>query len=126
MFLTSVVANYRHEDGGQRDDARLAGLFGSLGDSMFTLFQASLGGMDWGDAVRPLKQVSILYVVMTSAYISFVIVALMNMVTGIFCEQALECMANDKEAQIGEEMTRYKKFEQELKVIFTEIDANGD
>merc|ERR1712217_21828 len=49
-----------------------------------------------------------------------------NMVTGIFCEQALDSIASDKEVQIGAEVDKYSKFSKQMKEIFERIDKNSD
>merc|ERR1719330_1797277 len=52
--------------------------------------------------------------------------ALLNVVTGILTSNTIEAMSTDKEALIAEEMARYQNFEREMRLMFQEIDVDGD
>eukprot|EP00413_Alexandrium_margalefii_P030028 CAMPEP_0204556198 /NCGR_PEP_ID=MMETSP0661-20131031/29422_1 /ASSEMBLY_ACC=CAM_ASM_000606 /TAXON_ID=109239 /ORGANISM="Alexandrium margalefi, Strain AMGDE01CS-322" /LENGTH=59 /DNA_ID=CAMNT_0051563305 /DNA_START=56 /DNA_END=231 /DNA_ORIENTATION=+ len=57
---------------------------------MFTLFQAITGGISWHEPVETLGQVSVMLVWLFTAYLSFTYFAVMNVVTGVFCNSAIE------------------------------------
>jgi len=66
-------------------------LFGNLYKSTLTLFQGISGGHDWDTVVRPvLDLISPWAALLLVLYISFAILAVMNVVTGLFVESAME------------------------------------
>merc|ERR1711971_157349 len=72
--------------------------FGSLGDAVFSLYQSITGGINWKDLATPLMdQISPWMSVFVSAYVAFCVLALMNIVTGVFVESALQTAKSDKE-----------------------------
>jgi len=76
----------------------LTDFYGGMDRSMFSLFEALFGGQDWDVLVRPLMEnvgggMSLLFVF----YIAFSTLAMMNVVTGVFVENVLECAKKDRE-----------------------------
>merc|ERR1719424_842237 len=63
--------------------------FGSLTRSILSLYEAILGGADWNDEIVPLIDIHWVLGLMFMAYIAFAILAMLNVVTGIFVESAL-------------------------------------
>jgi len=69
----------------------LESFYGSVALTMYGLFQTATGGIDWGDMAEPLiVMVSPLMGGMFSLYIAFTSLAVMNIVTGIFVDSALQ------------------------------------
>merc|ERR1712228_718482 len=62
--------------------------FGSLPDSMYTLFMAMCNGIDWGDLSTPLAQAGDHYVAVFIFYIFFTYFGLMNVITSVFVQSA--------------------------------------
>lgn len=97
IFFTQLVLDHRLEvgDAGSGD---LLACWDSLGRSAMTLFQAITGGIDWDLAVTPLvRHISLALAPLFCLYIAFTMIALMNVVTGVFVENAIECANRDKE-----------------------------
>jgi len=95
--MTEIVSDYRHrnEDVVTPDLERY---FGSLGDTLLTFFQAITGGVDWGEAVKPLMvHISPVLAPVFALYIAFAMLAVMNIVTGVFVESALISAREDKD-----------------------------
>jgi len=93
-------------------------------DSMYTMLAAITGGIDWVEAVRPLEEIHILYRVLWMFYIVFVVIGVLNVLTGIFVERACEISGLDKDLVVQTEMKRNEIFQQEMKRIFVEADAD--
>ena len=55
--------------------------FGSLADSMLSLFMSISGGVSWENVVTPLKAVSVAWVFLFLFYVSFTYFAVLNVVT---------------------------------------------
>lgn len=79
-------------------DQDLDMLYGSVSSSMLALFQSVTGGLDWQTAVLPLSNnISPVLSVAFCAYIAFTVLAVMNVVTGVFVENALISAKRDQE-----------------------------
>merc|ERR1711988_480686 len=77
---------------------QLQHFFGSVGRSALTLFQSIAGGVDWNDAVVPLaSQISPVLVVSFCLYIIFMVLAFLNVTTGVFVEASLKSASADRD-----------------------------
>lgn len=99
--------------------------YGTLLDAMYTLLAAITGGIDWTEAVEPLEHISILYRVLWVFYVVFVVIGVMNVLTGIFVERACEMSGLDKDLLIQAEMKRNEAFIVEMKRCFEEADEDN-
>jgi len=99
VYLTHIVSEYRlgHEDL-SHDIRALQYYYGSLFRSILTLYQATAGGLSWDVAVAPLiDHIHPLLGVVFALYIAFVLLAIMNVVTGVFVESAMQSAKQDKD-----------------------------
>jgi len=99
--------------------------YGSVVNTMYTLLASITGGVDWADAVRPLENVSLVYRLLYSFYMVFVVIGVLNVLTGIFVERACELSGLDRDLVIQSELKRNETFLIEMKKIFEEADADG-
>lgn len=90
-------------------------------ESVCTLFLAITGGLSWDDAFRPLR-FSPLAVVLLVLYIIVTVFAVLNVVTGVFCNTAIESAQSDKDIAIMKQMRKHDAQVQALRHIFKEID----
>eukprot|EP00931_Biecheleriopsis_adriatica_P064309 TRINITY_DN39108_c0_g1_i1.p1 TRINITY_DN39108_c0_g1~~TRINITY_DN39108_c0_g1_i1.p1 ORF type:complete len:556 (+),score=100.91 TRINITY_DN39108_c0_g1_i1:43-1710(+) len=101
LYFTQLVTGARHRadegdssvtDPQVQETLRiLEQLYGSLFRSVLTLFQGITGGHDWDTLVQPLATfVSPWASLLLIGYILFAIIAVMNVVTGLFVESAIE------------------------------------
>lgn len=81
------------------DVSHLKSYFGSLGRAVLTLWEAMSGGMDWDGVADPLLQeIGVLTAFMFAAYIAFALLALLNVVTGVFVQTALNSAKKEEDA----------------------------
>jgi len=66
-------------------------------DSMHTLFMSITGGINWEDAYEPLKKVSLVAVALMNLFIVIGFFTILNVVTGVFVNTAIEGAAADKD-----------------------------
>jgi len=79
--------------------------FHSLGQTILSLWQALSGGVDWGDVADPLmSEVEPLLGVAFAAFIAFAILALMNVVTGVFVQTALHSAEQEEETFLTDQI----------------------
>jgi voltage-gated sodium channel len=99
VTLTQIVSDHRMDSTPGEHHLILSGKFGSVYRSMLTLYQCNTGGMDWKDATDPLDDynVSIMLTPLFCLYVAFFVLAIMNVVTGVFVESALKSAKDDKE-----------------------------
>lgn len=125
-YLTQVATNYRAT---ASEDDELAGEltanYGTLLESIYVLFQAVSGGADWGDVANPLLELHWAYAVFFIVFMCFALFAVLNVVTGVFVEGALERAAMDKEAMIQHELDSQQSNVKNLEQTFRDIDTDG-
>jgi len=102
LYVTQLVADNTQETncGGRasEDCELLEDWYGSVPRSMLTLFQTITGGVDWDFVVRPLSDlISPLVALLITFYIAFSVLALMNVVTGVFVDSVLVSAKEDKD-----------------------------
>jgi hypothetical protein len=103
---------------------KLEDFFGSLFLSMFFLFQSISGGESWGVLTEPLLRLHWWYGVFMALFQCFTLLALLNIVTGIFVEGAIEKAQTDKEAMIQMELEGEQGRLQQLTEVFKDIDED--
>lgn len=98
VYFTQLTLSYRIEHEGAASAAELEEYFGSVGTSMMSLFQTVTGGIDWRDVAGPLMQhISPFMGFVFAFYIAATSIALMNIVTGVFVEGALQRGREDRD-----------------------------
>mmetsp|Transcript_51128 Transcript_51128/g.91848 ORF Transcript_51128/g.91848 Transcript_51128/m.91848 type:complete len:538 (+) Transcript_51128:127-1740(+) len=130
VALTQLVADHVNEQSAlgkpiAADDDMLF-FFGSVGHTIFALFMTTAGGIDWKDAAVPLITVGNMAI---SIYIAFVVIMLMcvmNVLTGIFCQAAIETAASDRENMMHTQLEETKEYVEVLKTLFLSWDDTGD
>eukprot|EP00929_Paragymnodinium_shiwhaense_P088575 TRINITY_DN48894_c0_g1_i1.p1 TRINITY_DN48894_c0_g1~~TRINITY_DN48894_c0_g1_i1.p1 ORF type:complete len:771 (-),score=104.12 TRINITY_DN48894_c0_g1_i1:85-2220(-) len=99
VFLAQLVAEIKEDNlgNGVEMDADLDLYFGTFDRAMLSLYQAASKGIPWALLVRPLYNNCHFTVVLAfCAYISFVLFAIMNVVTGMFVGS---CIKGGEEAE---------------------------
>merc|ERR1719421_1127519 len=71
--------------------------FGNLPRGMYTLLKAVSGGQNWGEIAEPLKHISWSLLNIFCLYIGVIILAVLNIVTSIFIENARKNAERDKD-----------------------------
>merc|ERR1712083_258523 len=80
--------------------ARLTYHYATLPDAMLTLFMAISGGVSWMDVARPLRELDETWLMIFLVFITFTYFAVLNVVTGVFCQSAIESGKLDQEAMV--------------------------
>jgi len=126
MFAQSTYDHLASQvEAGTPIDEDLSKNFGTLGRTLYTLFSASTGGCDWQDVAAPLGDVHFACLAGFIIYISFQYFCVMNVVTGIFCQSALEIAKNDREDMIVQQLQDKDRYVASLQDLFREWDGNG-
>jgi len=100
--------------------------YGTVADSMTTLFMAVSGGKDWDDLLMPLRAVSDMYLGFFIVYICVVLFGVMNVITAVFCENASQIAHVDKDLVIQDEIARQTEERRQIKEFFNFYDDDSD
>ncbi|CAE7764128.1 Scn8a [Symbiodinium sp. CCMP2592] len=100
--------------------------FGNVPRSVYTLFQTTLGGISWHEVTDSLAQVDVLSFCLMFAYIIFTILALMNVFTGVFVDNAVQNSKKQRKIQIEETIDRKRTSLDQIIEFFVATDLNGD
>eukprot|EP00913_Durusdinium_trenchii_P030754 g28804.t1 len=97
-----------------------------VSSAMFTLFMAISGGVSWEDALKlgEMEQISPLAVMCMTLFIIITVFAILNVVTGVFCNTAIESAHADRDIAIMKQMVKQKAQVEALQDIFLEIDRD--
>lgn len=96
--------------------------WGSLPRSMYTLFKCMTNGVDWDMVVHPLEWY---WVALFMIYISFAYFAVLNVVTGVFCQSAIESAQHDQDMVIQGQIQNKSWYVQRTKQLFKDIDIDN-
>lgn len=126
ICLLQFILKPLQDETGLDNDSRevLIDLYGSLILAMYTMFQAISGGMDWGDAASPLGNVSGALVVFFAIYVAFSTLCVLNIITGIFVENAFSNSRKDATTQAMEHMAAHKSWLLDIREVFEGADMN--
>jgi len=91
VLLTQVIIEYARDDSDLLQEGRpLHTFYGSLARVLLSLYQAFTGGVDWDNLVSPLTDdLSPVFAGLFALYIGFAVLAMLNVITGVFVESAL-------------------------------------
>jgi len=95
--------------------------FGSLRATMTSLFMSIAGGTNWEELVFPLELISPVWTVIFLFYISFTYFAVLNVVTGFFCQGAIESAQRDESQQIQALVDNKEAHLKRIEELFCEI-----
>eukprot|EP00929_Paragymnodinium_shiwhaense_P108861 TRINITY_DN75208_c0_g1_i1.p1 TRINITY_DN75208_c0_g1~~TRINITY_DN75208_c0_g1_i1.p1 ORF type:complete len:930 (-),score=205.63 TRINITY_DN75208_c0_g1_i1:128-2917(-) len=108
------------------DEEGLKKFYGSLFRSTYTLFQTMSGGVSWIECAQPLSDVHSAYVFLFLVFVFFVNFAVLNVVTGIFCQSAIESAQQDNEEVLEVQLSLKRLYIEKLQDLFEEIDQEDD
>ncbi|CAJ1457432.1 unnamed protein product [Effrenium voratum] len=100
--------------------------FGSLSSSILTLYSSMSGGEDWTVYYHVLDRLPWPYQMLFLFFVTFAVFAVVNVVTGVFVDTAIEKNQSDKELAIQEELRNKKLRMNWIRDVFSELDSSGD
>lgn len=101
-------------------------LYGTVAQTMLTLFMSITGGRDWGELLQPLQEVSGIYTYFFTGYVMCMVFGVMNVLTAVFCEHASHIVSVDRDLVIQDEVNRAKEDHKRIKRCFVSADQDGD
>jgi len=101
-------------------------MYGNIGSSMLVLLQCITGGVDWNQAMEPVLKASPIHGVIFIIYIVFAVFCLLNVVTGVFVDRALQVAQIDRDLLVVEEILKQKEFTTAVTEILNSVDEGGN
>ncbi|CAE8724748.1 unnamed protein product, partial [Polarella glacialis] len=98
--------------------------WGGLAPSMLTLFMSICGGVSWEIPMAPLQEISPAWSILFLFFISFAYFAVLNVVTGVFCQSAIESAQNDHDMIMHSIVTEKEAHIAKVKSLFKDIDGD--
>lgn len=126
VILTQAVTE--HTKGGtQVNDDDLISYYGDLVRSMVSLWMAVSGGISWIELTRPLEGTgNSIWTVMFLVYILIVYFFILNVVTGVFCQNAIEGAAADLELTLDFQIREKQVHVERLALLFHEMNQDTE
>lgn len=106
------------------ENANLLLYFGTLDRSMLSLYMSMSGGNDWGQYYEALLMLPFHYRIIFLTFITIAVFAVVNIVTGVFVESAMQSSLSDRDVIVHEEMRAKAEFLAEMRHIFEEMDSD--
>jgi hypothetical protein len=126
VFFTDGTVAYCVQHGVDQASSRtLRDYFGSLSGATVSLFMAMSGGIDWDDIYEALSPLPSEYKFAFLSFVTFAIFALLNVVTAVFVDTAMQRSQSDRELLVQQEMEQKVEFVEMLQRVFEELDSNG-
>mmetsp|Transcript_23498 Transcript_23498/g.55446 ORF Transcript_23498/g.55446 Transcript_23498/m.55446 type:complete len:598 (+) Transcript_23498:44-1837(+) len=126
LFTQSVNDYVRDPDVAPlSDELRMAcdKYYGSMQDTVLTLFMSIAGGLSWAEAFAPLKAISAWWAVCYLFYICFTYFAVLNVVTAVFCQSAIESAQSDHFNMLQSMLENKEVHLRKIKALFSELGA---
>jgi hypothetical protein len=105
-------------DNPQADHSNLKSLFGGIITTMYTLYMSMTGGVDWGDPASELSRIHGSMSILYCFFIAFTVLCMLNIVTGVFVENANAITKSDADNMVMEEMAIQEKQVEEMRTLF--------
>jgi len=103
---------------------QLLKLYGSVLQTMLTLFSAISGGAEWAIVADPVAKIHPLFIAIWIFFISLMIFGVLNILTGIFVDAALSAAQNDRDSIVEQEIQDKESTINTLKTIFKKVDSD--
>jgi len=123
IVFTQVTAETLIHASQPEQHSKLHEYYGNVPRAVLTLFQTITGGVDWYEAMEPLADTGWVYVVLFLSYQVFVQLAVMNVVTGLFLQSAIEQAQHDQEHVVQLRLRDKGDFVKRLSALFKELDC---
>ncbi|CAJ1331610.1 unnamed protein product [Effrenium voratum] len=123
LFTQAVNDFLRDESSSMSSDEEELAMkyFASLGDTMLSLFMAIANGVSWKEVLAPLRRISPLLAALFLFYIFFTLFAVLNVVTAVFCQTAVESAQSDHAAMVHSVLKNKKAHCDKIRRLFHTI-----
>lgn len=100
--------------------------FGSLFRTMYSLFKSMTGGRNWGEVADVIAPAGWVYSFLVGLYMFINLFSVLNIVTGVFVDGAIELSNRDRSMMITKQAKKRTAFVQHLLQLLRDMDTSGD
>ncbi|CAK0867028.1 unnamed protein product [Prorocentrum cordatum] len=128
IILTQGATDYLHSLDNQvpTDHEDVSLLFGSLFQTMYTLFQCMSGGINWGVASNLMSGPGWVMQTVLVVFMFFTLFSVVNVVNGLFVDSAIELAKNDRMVAVQKQRLDDRAKETQLLDLLKVMDSNRD
>lgn len=127
LVFMHAVANYLPtEDRDEQVVDRLMDTWGTVYKSMVSLYKATTGGTDWETIGDPIQYTGEVYYVIFLMHVGFLLFAVLNILTGVFLNDAAKASERDMMNVTLEAREQEEEDLRALKLLFRHIDQDGN
>lgn len=119
-----LVLQDRHRGFLTKQELDLFGQYGSLLRTTLTLYQSISGGFDWGVSTDLLGMIDSTWVLLFLFFHVFFAFAFLNVVTGVFCQSAMESAKQDYDNVVETHIESAETYARNLESLFRQIDSD--
>jgi len=130
LAITFAQASTEHlkmaEQSGMGEDMQdvLRDFWGSLPKAMITWYQCVTNGLEWKVPAEPFRRHSPVYFILFLLSIAFLTLSMLNILTGIFVENALKASSDDQANVAYDNMISEQRFVKELQEFIQKMDMD--
>lgn len=123
VLFAQAVHEHLQETGGSMNP-KAEKFFGSLPKTMLSLFMSIADGVSWVDVLQPLQDIDTIWVFFFLFYVSFTYFAVLNVVTGVFCQSAIENAQKDHAAVVQNILDNKESHLKKIRALFFKLGAD--
>lgn len=127
ILFTDAVLDHRNELNFADETSNLSKFFGGLYPSIVTLFRSISNGLTWGEAADALENMDngIFWSSLFHFYVAFCSFAVLNVMTGTFCNAAIKAAERDHDMLVLSLMQTRQELREQVANLFHRIDHHG-
>ncbi|CAK0910246.1 unnamed protein product, partial [Prorocentrum cordatum] len=128
LCFVQATADYLRDQGdgvGDNEKGELLKYWGSCRTSMYSLYAAALGGVDWDIQADTLRPVGNLFFLLYLLYVGFFFCVITNTLTSLFVEATMINAEKDQQQVIQAELEQKEVYIQQLQRLFLKFGGQG-
>ena len=125
IVLNGVAAHIEEASLDDSNVDRMLVYFSSMPMAMLTLFMSITGGVSWWEVQSLLLQIHVAYGIVFVSYIAIMLVAVLNIITGVFVNEALDMAASDHDVMLHAEQEMKLDHIKKLRQLFHRFDSDA-
>jgi len=124
IFTQSVADHLTDESAHELSEENLEAsrkYFGTLMSTMLSLFMTVTDGVSWEKVIAPLGAISWIWSSFFLFYVAFTYFAVLNVLTGVFCQSAIESAQNDHATAIQSMIANKEAHLTKVRALFNQL-----
>jgi len=131
IILTQGATSFLLPQGGtppelHADFAGAQHYFGTLFKTSYTLFSSMSGGISWMEPANISLAFGSAYFIVFVFFIFFILFSVMNIVTGVFVDGAIQQANSDRSTRMQKQLEEQNDVAEELETLLGSLDTDGD